>query len=124
MTVPTATPPDPSLLHLLWPKWLTARARTIRGERGRGFRFAVLGFFGLLFWAFIFGILYRLLAYFRGVAEIGPLLDEKMVTAFRPQSVPFYAATQNFLTLHKKHPDYSYKEATLNPTNPRDRATH
>ncbi len=54
--------------------------------------------------------------------EIDPLLDDKMVSAFRPQSVPFYAATQNFLTLHKKHPDYSYKEATLNPTNPRDRA--
>lgn len=54
--------------------------------------------------------------------EIGPLLDDKMATAFRPQSVPFYAATQNFLTLHKKHPDYAYKEATLNPTNPRDRA--
>jgi HAMP domain-containing protein len=54
--------------------------------------------------------------------EIGPLLDDKMVSAFRPQSVPFYAATQNFLTLHKEHPDYSYKEATLNPTNPRDRA--
>lgn len=56
-------------------------------------------------------------------SEIGPLLTEKMATAFRPQSVPFYAATQNFLMLHKKHPDYSYKEATLNPTNPRDRAT-
>ncbi|XRD81893.1 DUF3365 domain-containing protein [Dyella halodurans] len=55
--------------------------------------------------------------------EIDPLLDDKMATAFRPQSVPFYAATQNFLTLHKEHPDYSYKEATLNPTNPRDRAT-
>ncbi|HET6552433.1 MAG TPA: DUF3365 domain-containing protein [Dyella sp.] len=55
--------------------------------------------------------------------EIGPLLDDKMATAFRPQSVPFYAATQNFLTLHKAHPDYAYKEATLNPTNPRDRAT-
>ena len=55
--------------------------------------------------------------------EIGPLLDDKMVSAFRPQSVPFYAATQNFLTLHKTHPDYAYKEATLNPTNPRDRAT-
>ncbi|HUA78870.1 MAG TPA: DUF3365 domain-containing protein [Dyella sp.] len=55
--------------------------------------------------------------------EIGPLLNDKMVTAFRPQSVPFYAATQNFLTLHNAHPDYSYKEATLNPTNPRDRAT-
>ena len=56
-------------------------------------------------------------------SEIDPLLDDKMVSAFRPQSVPFYAATQNFLTLHKEHPDYSYKEATLNPTNPRDRAT-
>jgi HAMP domain-containing protein len=55
--------------------------------------------------------------------EIGPLLDDKMLTAFRPQSVPFYAATQNFLALHKEHPDYAYKEATLNPTNPRDRAT-
>ena len=55
--------------------------------------------------------------------EIGPLLQDKMASAFRPQSVPFYAATQNFLTLHKEHPDYAYKEATLNPTNPRDRAT-
>lgn len=55
--------------------------------------------------------------------EIGPLLDDKMATAFLPQSVPFYAATQNFLTLHQAHPDYAYKEATLNPTNPRDRAT-
>jgi HAMP domain-containing protein len=55
--------------------------------------------------------------------EVGPLLADKMVTAFRPQSVPFYAATQNFLMLHTKHPDYAYKEATLNPTNPRDRAT-
>jgi protein-histidine pros-kinase len=55
--------------------------------------------------------------------EVGPLLDEKMRSAFRPQSVPFYAATQNFLALHKAHPDYAYKEATLNPTNPRDRAT-
>ena len=82
MTSPTvATPatPDPSLLHLLWPKYLTARARTIRGERGRGVRFAILGFFGLLFWAFIFGILYRLLAYFRGVQEIGPLLAGKLL---------------------------------------------
>ena len=75
---PVATP-DPSLWHLLWPKYLTARARTIRGERGRGFRFAILGFFGLLFWAFIFGILYRLLAYFRGVQEIGPLLAGKLL---------------------------------------------
>jgi ABC-2 type transport system permease protein len=71
--------PDPSLLHLLWPKYLTARARSLSDERGRGARFAILGFFGLLFWAFIFGVLYRLLAYFRGVEEIGPLLAGKLL---------------------------------------------
>ena len=56
-------------------------------------------------------------------AEIVPLLSERMQTKFLPQSVPFYAATQNFLKLHEAHPEYSYKEAALNPTNPRDRAT-
>ena len=55
--------------------------------------------------------------------EIVPLLTEKMQQEFRPQSVPSYAATQNFLKLREQHADYSYKEATLNPTNLRDRAT-
>jgi ABC-2 type transport system permease protein len=78
-SVPIMERPDPSLLHLLWPKWLTARARSLAEERGRGARFAILGIFGLLFWAFIFGVLYRLLAYFRGVQEIGPLLAGKLL---------------------------------------------
>lgn len=55
--------------------------------------------------------------------EILPLLAERMKSEFLPQTVPFYAATQNFLKLREQHPAYSYKEATLNPTNPRDRAT-
>ena len=54
--------------------------------------------------------------------EIEPLLHERLATEFLPQSVPFYAATQNFLKLREKYPQYAYKEATLNPTNPRDRA--
>ena len=54
--------------------------------------------------------------------EILPLLHDQMQKEFLPQSVPFYAATQNFLRLHRAHPEYSYNEATLNPTNPRDRA--
>jgi protein-histidine pros-kinase len=54
--------------------------------------------------------------------EILPLIAERMKGEFPPQSVPSYAATQNFLRFHEHHPDYSYKEATLNPTNPRDRA--
>jgi HAMP domain-containing protein len=55
-------------------------------------------------------------------AEIVPLLNAHIQTEFLPQSIPFYAATQNFLRLREQHPEYSYKEATLNPTNPRDRA--
>jgi protein-histidine pros-kinase len=41
---------------------------------------------------------------------------------FLPQTVPAYAATETLNQVRKKYPDYSYKEATLNPTNPRDRA--
>lgn len=55
--------------------------------------------------------------------QIAPLLHAQMQTQFLPQSVPAYAATENFLHLHADRPDYSYEEATLNPTNPRDRAT-
>lgn len=55
-------------------------------------------------------------------SEILPLLEPSMHDSFLPQAVPFYAATQNFLKLRERHPEYMYKEATLNPTNPRDRA--
>jgi protein-histidine pros-kinase len=41
---------------------------------------------------------------------------------FLPQTVSAYAATEYFNNLRKTFPEYSYKEATLNPTNPRDRA--
>jgi HAMP domain-containing protein len=54
--------------------------------------------------------------------EILPLIAAHVKDEFPPQSVPFYAATQSFLRFHDYHPDYAYKEATLNPTNPRDRA--
>ena len=41
---------------------------------------------------------------------------------FLPQSVPAFAATEIMNQLRKKYPGYAYKEAALNPTNPRDRA--
>ena len=56
-------------------------------------------------------------------SQIKPLLETQLKYTFLPQSVPAYAATEQFNDLRKKYPDYSYKEATLNPTNPRDRAT-
>jgi HAMP domain-containing protein len=55
------------------------------------------------------------------VGQVSPLLpysEEK----FHPQSVPAYAATEIMNSLRKKYGDYSYKEAALNPTNPRNRA--
>lgn len=57
------------------------------------------------------------------VNEIRPLLSSQSRLRFLPQTVPAYAATQNFKGLRQKYPDYSYKEATLNPTNPVHRAT-
>ncbi|MBM3907138.1 MAG: hypothetical protein FJ363_03555 [Gemmatimonadetes bacterium] len=75
----TVASPDAPLLWILMPKWLTARARAMAGERGRGARFAILATVGLLFWGFIFGLLYRLLTYFKGVPEIGELLADKLL---------------------------------------------
>ncbi len=54
--------------------------------------------------------------------QITKLLETQMKYEFLPQSVPSYSATEVLATLHTKYPEYAYKEATLNPTNPRDRA--
>ncbi|MBX3679368.1 c-type heme family protein [Cognatazoarcus halotolerans] len=55
-------------------------------------------------------------------SQIAPLLQNQLKYEFLPQSVAGYAATEHFNELRKQYPDYTYKEATLNPTNPRDRA--
>ncbi len=56
--------------------------------------------------------------------EVKPLLvnQQEHQRSFLPQTVPAFAATENFDYLRASYPDYAYKEATLNPTNPRDRA--
>jgi protein-histidine pros-kinase len=57
------------------------------------------------------------------VREISPLLTAQMDTRFLPHSVPSFAAQTNFRALQEKYPEFSYKEAALNPTNPADRAS-
>jgi protein-histidine pros-kinase len=56
--------------------------------------------------------------------QIQPLLaaQQHQSPMFIPQTVPAYSATEVFNYLHGHYADYFYKEATLNPTNPRDRA--
>ena len=53
--------------------------------------------------------------------QIRPLLPYNEEN-FHPQTVPAYSATEIMNSLRKKYTDYSYKEAALNPTNPRNRA--
>ena len=53
--------------------------------------------------------------------EIDPLLA-KSGPGFAPQSIPFLAAQDQFRRVQKDWPDYSYKDAALNPTDPADKA--
>jgi len=54
--------------------------------------------------------------------EITPQLELQLMRTFLPQSLPAFAATETFSALREQHPEYSYKEAVLNPTNPRNKA--
>jgi HAMP domain-containing protein len=54
--------------------------------------------------------------------QIKPLLEVQMKYTFLPQSVPAFSAAEVLNDLRKKYPEYTYKEAMLNPTNLRDRA--
>jgi HAMP domain-containing protein len=56
--------------------------------------------------------------------DLKPLLEQnpRHRVRFLAETVPFYAATTTFHKLRASYPDFSYKEATLNPTNPEDRA--
>ncbi len=57
------------------------------------------------------------------VKEIRPLLADQVKVRFLPHTVPSWAAQTNLRALSTRFPDYAYKEAALNPTNPADRAT-
>lgn len=56
--------------------------------------------------------------------QVKPLLVSVQVRdrSFLPQTVPAYAATESFNYLRTSYPEYTYKEATINPTNRRNRA--
>ncbi|MGH8619608.1 MAG: c-type heme family protein [Burkholderiales bacterium] len=55
------------------------------------------------------------------VGQVRPHL-RVMEDEFLPQGVPAFSATEIMNNLRKNYPEYTYKEAALNPTNPRNRA--
>ena len=55
--------------------------------------------------------------------EIKPLLIDQLKVRFLPHVVSAWAAQTNLREVSAQFPDYTYKEAALNPTNPADRAT-
>jgi ABC-2 type transport system permease protein len=71
---------QPTLLHVLQPKWRTALQR-LREERASGgtSKLIVLVLVGGAFWAGVFWILYRILKGLRGAQELGPLIPSKML---------------------------------------------
>jgi HAMP domain-containing protein len=56
--------------------------------------------------------------------QVKPLLENQLETEFLPQTVAGYSAREVFDSLRKNpnYKDFFYKEATLNPTNLRDKA--
>jgi ABC-2 type transport system permease protein len=71
---------QPSLWHVLQPKWRTALQR-VREERAKGGlgKMVILTLATMGFWLGVFGMLYKILKYFRGVEELGPLFAGKLL---------------------------------------------
>ena len=70
--------PSSGVLWLLGPKVRSKLNRRKTAERNR-FKWGLLGFVGLFFWTVIFGIIFRMLLYFRGTQGIGDLLAAKLL---------------------------------------------
>jgi ABC-2 type transport system permease protein len=76
-----ADPGDGSagIRQILAPKWYSLRNRLRREQSGTGTRVLLLLLLGGGFWAGAFTVSYRVLKYFKGVEEIGPLLAGKLL---------------------------------------------
>ncbi|MFP4044021.1 MAG: DUF3365 domain-containing protein [Rhodosalinus sp.] len=56
------------------------------------------------------------------VSGVSPLIEDEGEILFLPHTVPSFAAQTVFDRFREEFPDYYYKEAALNPTNPDDQA--
>ncbi len=65
---------------LLTPRYHAIRNRLNRLAPGDGLKTFVLALLGLTFWAFLFGVSYRVLAYFRTIEGLGDLLALRLLS--------------------------------------------
>ena len=72
------THPNAGVLWLLGPK-VRSKLNRNKTDEGRRFKWGLLGIVGLFFLTFIFGIIFRMLLYFRGTQGIGDLLAAKLL---------------------------------------------
>jgi HAMP domain-containing protein len=58
-------------------------------------------------------------------SNLGPLLEQnpEHKKRFLAETIPAFGAITTFNKLRQNYPDYAYREATMNPTNPEHRAT-
>lgn len=54
--------------------------------------------------------------------NVSPFLQEQMKMEFLPSGIPSLAAQTNFRLVQRQWPEYTYREPTLNPTNPSNKA--
>ncbi|MCK9420719.1 MAG: hypothetical protein M0R70_15275 [Nitrospirae bacterium] len=68
------------MLLLLTPRYLALKNRLTRLAPGDGLKTAVLGLLGLGFWAFMYGISFKVLSYFRTIEGLGDLLALRLMS--------------------------------------------
>ncbi len=68
------------MLLLLTPRYHAIKNRLTRLAPGDGLKTAVLGLLGLGFWAFLYGISFKVLTYFRAIEGLGDLLALRLLS--------------------------------------------
>ena len=84
-SIAESRPRSAGVHDILRPKWRSILARLHRKRSEVGARTVLLVLLAVGFWTAVFGVSYRVLKYFKGVQEIGPLLAGKLPSGFRLQ---------------------------------------
>jgi ABC-2 type transport system permease protein len=71
---------QPTIWTLLSPKWRSALTRGRQGRRGASGKVILISLVGVVFWIAIFGVLYKVLKYFKSTEEIGILVPGKLLS--------------------------------------------